>query len=383
MSRTRVLFLTASYPTPEEPLLGVFVQAHAHAVAAHCDVAVVHLERAPVRQIRVTEQAGEDFPTWRVSYPRSPAPLSYLGNLAAAAAGYRAVRRSGFAPDVLHAHFFLAGVPAVLLGRLLRKPVVVTEQWSVFLPGDPATLSPLVRRAARFALEGADTVMPVSEALRDGIRAHGIEPQRVEIVPNVFDAELFHPPLAAASPNGEARRLLSVGALYEATGMDYLLEAVALLGRERRDFHVEVVGDGDLRGELEAQRRRLGIEELVSLAGWRTKPEVAELMRGADLFVLTSRYDSNPCALIEALGTGLPVVATAVGGIPGMLSERSGLLAEPRDPQSIARQLAAVLDAPQRYDRAAIAAEARARYGAEQVGGAFARIYADALGRRA
>jgi glycosyltransferase involved in cell wall biosynthesis len=378
----KVLFVTASYPTPTEAAHGIFVKEHARAVAGYADVAVLHLDRAPVRRIHVEEVAGEELPTWRVRYPASPAPLSYASNVLAAFLGYRRVRRSGFAPDVLHAHFFLAGVPAVLLARLLRKPVVITEQWSVFLPDDPATLTPLVKAAARFAFTRADLVLPVSEALRDGIVASGIE-ARFRVVPNVFDDALFHPPAAFEAANGRARRLLSVGAMYEAKGWEYLLQAVALLAARRDDFALEIVGGGELLGEYEALRGQLGLERIVSFSGWRTKAEVAERMRAADVFALTSRYDSNPCALIEALGSGLPVVATAVGGIPGMVPEGSGLLAEPRDPESIAHQLEAVLDDPGRFDRPAIARAAHDRYGAEHVGRQFAEAYEDVIAGRA
>ncbi len=377
----KVLFLTASYPTVEGPALGIFVKEHARAAAAHCDVAVVHLERADVRRVSVEKEPDDEFPTWRASYPRRPAPVSYAGNVAAAIAGYRRAKAAGFEPDVIHAHFFLAGIPAVLLGRVLRKPVVVTEQWSVFLPDDPATLSPLVRRAAKFAFERADLVLPVSEALRDGIAAQGIA-ARFRIVPNVFDEQLFRPDGATARDHGRRARLLSVGAMYEAKGYDYLLEAVALLAERRRDFEVEIVGDGELRGEYEALRQRLGIEELVSFLGLRPKDEVASRMRNADLFVLTSRYDSNPCALIEALGSGLPAVATAVGGIPDIVRNGSGLLAEANDVRDIARQIESALDRLETFDRQAIAADARARFGKAEVGRALAEIYDEVVSRR-
>ncbi len=365
----RVLFLTASYPTPELPGAGIFVREHARAVAPHAEVAVVHLDRAPVRRIHTEKVAGEEFPTWRVRYPRSPAPLSYASNLAAAAL---AVRRSGFKPDLIHAHFFLAGVPAVVLGRLLRTPVVLTEQWSVFLPDDPATLSRVVRRAARFAFHGADLVLPVSEALRDGI-AEVAPRARFRIVPNVYDEALFHP---GGAPAGE--RLLAVGGMYEAKGWEYLLEAVALLKERRPGLHLDVVGDGELRATYEALAHTLGLDGTVTFHGHRPKEEVAELMRAAGLFVLTSRYDSNPCVVVEALGSGLPVVATRVGGIPGMVGEGDGLLAEPRDPASIAARIEEALAEPARFDRAQIAASARERYSLAAVGEAFAAAYDEA-----
>jgi glycosyltransferase involved in cell wall biosynthesis len=378
----RVLFLTASYPTADGPALGVFVKEHARAAAEHCEVAVVHLDRADISRLEVTQRKDEEFLTVRVRYPRSPNPLSYAANLAAAAAGYRRVRRHGFRPDVVHAHFFLAAVPAIALRPLHRAPVVVTEQWSVFLPSDPATLSPLVRRAAKFAFERAEVVMPVSEALRDGIRANGIH-ARFHVVPNVFDPGVFHPGTAPSERNGRPAHVLAVGAFYHAKGYEFLLEAVALLARERRDFHVDIVGIGELQPVYEDLRKQLGLEELVSFLGLRPKAEVAQMMRDADVFVLTSRYDSNPCAVIEALGSGLPVVATAVGGLPEMVRDGMGLLAQPENPASIAQRLAEAIDRPGAFDRDAIAARARERYGRAHVGDELLAVYGRALAQRA
>jgi glycosyltransferase involved in cell wall biosynthesis len=362
----RVLFLTTSYPTPERPASGVFVLEHARAAAPHADIAVLHLDRS--RGFGVERVENAEFPTWRARYPERPLPVTLAAHLGAAAVGVRAVRRSGFDPELVHAHFFLAGVPAVLLGR----PVVVTEQWSVFLPEDPLRLTPILRRAARFVYERAELVLPASAALCRGIEAEGLH-GNFRVLPNVVDTELFHPdgPRAGGRP-----RLIAVGLLYEAKGYEFLLEAVA---RIPRDLQLDIVGDGPLRPELEARARRLGLDKRVSFRGLRPKPEVAALLREADAFVLTSRYDNNPCALIEALASGLPVVATAVGGVPELVDERNGLLARPQDPASIAARIEELLDRLESYDRDEIARVARSRFARERVGEDLARAYADAL----
>lgn len=366
----RVLFLTTSYPTPQAPASGIFVQEHARAAAAHAELAVLHLHRS--RGFGVERVGDAEFATWRARYPARPVPLTLAAHVAAAAAGLRAVRRAGFEPEVVHAHFFLAGAVAVML----RRPVVVTEQWSVFLPEDPARLTPLLRRAARRAFEHAELVLPASEALRRGIEAEGIH-ANFRVVPNVVDTALFHPDgQRAAGPP----LLVAVGLLYEAKGYEFLLDAVA---RVDRDLRIEIVGDGPLRGELEARARRLGVDDRVAFRGLVPKPEVAALLRRADAFLLTSRYDNNPCALIEALASGLPVVATAVGGVPELVDERNGLLARPRDPASIAARIEELLDRLGSYDRAAIADAARIRFGREEVGRELARAYADAVALRA
>jgi len=270
---------------------------------------------------------------------------------------------------VIHAHFFLAGVPAVLLGRLAHTPVVVTEQWSVFLPDDPMQLTRPLRAAARFAYEHAAVVLPVSEALQRGIASHGIH-ARFEVVPNVVDTSLF-------SESGDSRngRLLAVGLLYEAKGYEYLLEALALLRREGRDLDLDIVGDGPERAAYTRLADELGLNEHAVFHGIVPKPEVARRMREASLFVLTSRYDNNPCVLIEAMASGLPVVATSVGGIPEVVDKRSGILARPRDPRSIADSIAAALDRPGGWDRRAIAASAATRFGRTEIGRRLAEIY--------
>jgi glycosyltransferase involved in cell wall biosynthesis len=372
-----VLFITSSYPTPGSPAAGIFVREHARAAAEHANVVVLHLERteeaaglSPAEPI-----AGENPPAWRVRYRARPAGASVALHLLGALRGWRAVRRSGFRPDILHAHFFLAGVPAVLLGLLTRTPVVITEQWSVFLPESPQRLTPALRASARWAYARARLVLPVSEALRRGIESIGAR-ARFRIVPNVVDTTLFAP--GTAPRNG---RLLTVGLFVESKGYEILFCAVAALAGRGRPVDLDVIGDGPGRESYVRLVRELGIEDRVSFIGFLPKAEVAERMRKAELFVLASRYDNNPCVVIEAMASGLPVVATAVGGIPEMVDGSSGRLAAPRDPERLADEIAAALDGVDAFDRVAIAASAKRRYGLEHVGAELADVYANASAR--
>jgi glycogen synthase len=346
------------------------VREHALAAAAHADVAVLHIERSEdVRGVTAARRIeGEELPTWRARYGARPAVLSAALSIVATFRGRRAIRRSGFEPDVVHAHFFLAGAPAALLG----KPLVVTEQWSIFLPESPQRLTPLLRAAARFAYGRARLVLPVSDALRRGIESAGAHP-RFRVVPNVVDTSLFSP--GESTRDG---RLLAVGLFTDAKGYEYLFEAIAVLARRGGRVELDVIGDGERRPALERLVDELGVRDRVAFHGILPKGEVAKRMRQAELFVLTSRYDNNPCVVIEAMASGLPVVATAVGGIPEMVDASSGRLATPRDPERIADEIEAALDAIDSFDRAAIAAAAKRRYGREHIGSELAAAYADA-----
>jgi glycosyltransferase involved in cell wall biosynthesis len=369
MSKPKVLFLTTSFPSAEEPAPGVFVLEHARAVAPHADVAVLHLDRRhDVRGISVAQDADAELPTWRARYPYRPTPLSIGAHVAAGIAGFRAVRRSGFEPDLVHAHFFLSALPAALL----PKPMVETEHWTAFLPEDPATLGPALKLAARLVLRRARTVMPVSESLAAAMRHAGIRgPFRV--VPNAVDTSLFTP-----GAGGGGAQLVSVGLLQHQKGMDVLLRAFAQVREQRSDAVLDIVGDGPERATYEVLARILGIDGAVTFHGFRPKTEVASILAGSDLFVLASRFDNNPCVLIEAQAAGLPIVATSVGGIPEIV-DGYGLLAEREDAEDVAARILEALGALDGYDRGAIAAHARECYSNERVGAEIAAVYAEAL----
>jgi len=352
---------------------GIFVREQVEAVSVRNKVAVVHLQRGGGR-FRVEGEPGLPFALLRVRYPRSPLayPLHFLGAVLA----LRRLRRGGFEPDVIHAHFFLAAFPPLLLRSLFRLPVVVSEHWSVFLPEDPATLGPGMLRAARLALSRAAYVLPASDALRRGMEAHGIKAQ-YRVVPNIVNTALFHP---GDARQHDRRRLLFVGLLYEAKNIAHLLRATALLTRRHADVELEIVGDGPDRPDAEALAAELAIAERVHFTGLQTKPEVARRMRESDLFVLTSRYENNPCAVIEALASGLPVVATRVGGLPELIDASNGRLSDPASVEDTADQVQHMLGALPDFDRKEIARRAADRFGANAVTATLESVYADAVG---
>ena len=375
-----VLFLTTNWPRPEMPTDGIFVREHARAAALQARVAAVHLARAAGERglFDVERLTDDEIPSWRVRYRRFGRPASYGAFVAGAVAAFRGLRRSGFEPDVIHAHSFLSALPAVALGRAFAKPVVYTEHWTVFVPENPMRLSGPMRAAARLALEAADIVLPVSADLARALSelAPGAN---VRVVPNVVDGRIFRPGEPRERPG---RRLLTAGLLdTDRKGLDVLLEALALLDR-RDGLRLDVVGDGSLRAQYEALAARLGLSEHVQFHGLCSKPELAARMQEADLFVLGSRYENNPCVVIEAMATGLPIVATRVGGVPELVDEASGELANPLDPRDLARAIEAALTRLETFDRGNIASRARDEFGTESVGRSIADVYTSLLSAR-
>lgn len=281
----------------------------------------------------------------------------------------RRLRRAGTPVDILHAHVHRMGWPAVVAGALLRRPVVISEhssEWS------ERTLSPGALRRARIAFRRAALVCPVSRALQASIEAYGVGGE-FRVVPNAADTEIFYP--SEQTPDAAPARLVNVALHEEIKGLDVLLRALARLAKSRPDVGLELIGDGPRRGSLERLAAELGIAERVRFRGALAPSAVAEALRAADLFVLSSRSETLGSAVIEALCTGLPVVATAVGGVPEVVGEEDGMLVPPSDADRLATGVSAALDDYGRFDRAAIARRAHQRFSTQSIGRIWDDIY--------
>ncbi len=359
------------------------MREHAKAVARYDDVVVLHAagrDQSLKESWRLTREEDpaltEGIPTWRLWHRASPLPkTSYAFYLASAFAAYRKLIANGFRPDVIHAHVFEAGLPAVLLGRRYSIPVVITEHNSDF-PRRRLARAAVWRARVAFAL--AQRVLPVSYALQRGIQAYGIR-GRFQVVPNVVDTERFLPP-ADTRLQPQPLRLLFVGSLIPVKGLSTLLTALTYLPWPQDSWRLDVIGDGSERAAYEKQAIESGLGGQVSFHGIQPKAVVADFMQRADLFVLPSLWDNAPCVLIEAMACGLPILATRVGGIPEIVTPAIGRLTPPGDPAALASALADMVQVLPSFDRRAIAAHA-AQYSPAEIGRALHTIYAECLKR--
>ena len=361
---------------------GVFVREHAKAVQLYDDVAVLHcllpdpaLPQPTWTEREIDPALTEGIPTYRAWYRAEPvSKTAYFRFLQSVRRAYQVIISEGFRPDVLHAHIYEAGVAAVLLGKRHRLPVVITEQFSAF---PRRLLSRHKVLKARWAFGQADRVLPVSAALQTSFERYGIH-ARFRRVPNVVDAGLFTPPSTPCPPH-DPIRLRFVGSLIPLKGVGFLLDALAQVQRQRQDWCLDLVGDGQDRAAFERQAADLGLAPQVTFHGWKTKTEVAGFMRQADLFVLPSLWDNMPCVIVEAMASGLPIVASDIGGIPEMVDAPViGALAPPGDAGALAAVLLARLATLDQTDRRLIASKAE-RFSMAVVGRSLHDIYEEVL----
>lgn len=349
MERLKVLFITSWYPTKEHPLLGVFVREHAKAVGLYDNVVVLNcvgrdpnLKNLWRMQQETDDSLTEGIPTYRVWYrPPTIPKIWYAAYLWGVFQAFRSIVAKGFCPDIIHAHVYEAAVPAVLIGKAYRIPVVVTEHSSGFpmrrLPRQDV-------RMARFAFSKADMVLPVSLSLQKAIENYGVK-ARFQIVPNTVDSSLFHPSFDSR-PDNRPKRLLFVSLLDPShnKGLPLLFDALARLKEHRADWCLDLVGDGPARQEYELLVADLGLVDKITFRGFKTKEEVAELMRQADIFVLASFFETFSVVAAEALVSGLPVLATRCGGPEEFITDDVGVFVPPGDAKALYEGMDFMLD---------------------------------------
>ena len=385
MKPLKVLFLAAWYPSEVSPLSGIFVREHAKAASLDNDITVMYAYRSPGHKVKglyeVTEAVEEGIRTIRIRY-RSPSarPDSSISRLLRQWSTFSHLRHfmeEGWRPDIIHAHVYSAGVTAVILGRLYRIPVVITEHWSGFVL-DQLTWER--RLAARFAMNRAKVVLPVSEHLKRRIEAYGID-NDFRIVPNVVNTELFYPSPNEDKEDGK-KRLLLVANLFPQKGITYLLQALKLVRGKRSDFSLDIIGQG-IKGarteDYEEITRGLGLEDVVNFRGARPREEVAEFMRNCHFFAQPSLYETFGVVYIEAMACGKPVIASDIPGPDEFITENVGILVPPKDVKALAEALEFMLDHYTDYSAEKIANYARERFSYEAVGKRLDEIYREVV----
>ncbi|MEE9512449.1 MAG: glycosyltransferase [Anaerolineales bacterium] len=244
-------------------------------------------------------------------------------------------------PDLIHAqHLWVTGYAA----HRAEMPYVVTAH------GTDLMGFRIYEDWKAVALDGAQhaqTVIAISKQVaRETIELYGIPDERVRIVMNGFDENIFHVMSVDRSkvmarygiPEEPGHLITFVGKLTEFKGVDVLLNAASIYEKELGDVVTLIIGDGALRQQLEMQAEQLGLDGIHFL-GHQPQPAVAEILNSADIFTIPSRVEPFGLVAVEALACGTPVVATNEGGLPDFVDERVGALVDVDDAGELANAI--------------------------------------------
>jgi len=247
--------------------------------------------------------------------------------------------------EIINAHFIWpSGYIAIKVKEVKEIPVIITAHgYDVY--EIPFRNKEMFKVTSKI-LANSDLIVTVSRKNKDILTSKlNVNPDKVVVIPNGYDPRKFKPlPRVVARKilnlPLEKRILLNVANLVPVKGHIYLLRAYKRVINSRNDVHLIIVGRGPLRRKLERYAKALGIRNHVHFVGPRPHSEIPLWMNAADLFILSSLREGNPTVVVEALGCGLPVIASDVGGIPEILtSHELGYLCPPKDEECLAQRI--------------------------------------------
>lgn len=373
----RVLSVCSVFPSPAEPVRGIFVRSRLQHMAAEAQICVLspaalvdyaRLRAAPFGARGVPHRCRDGrlnvlYPRWW--YPPMGGALN-AGFLFARLLPAALRLRRAFPFDLIDAHFgYPEGIAAAMLARALGRPLFVTLRGNETMHCRKSG----VRRLMAWALRNASRVIAVSERLRQFAISLGADPARAKTIPNGVDSSVYFPQNREQARRQfhiatDARVIVSAGYLIPRKGHHLAVRAVKALRDRGCPTQFLIAGapgrEGACEGLIRQTIAEMGVGDCVRLLGELPPAEVAALMSAADVFCLASSREGWPNVVHEAMACGTPVVATNVGAVPELIpSEQFGLVAAPGDQASLENALHAALR--REWDRQAIAAWAHSR----------------------
>jgi glycosyltransferase involved in cell wall biosynthesis len=241
---------------------------------------------------------------------------------------------------------------------------------------DKSTAQIAMQRAAYAA---AHKVVANSRAAADRLRLERVPGRKIAVIANGLDVDRFQPP----NPRPKLRKVVVVANLRPEKGHDVLVDAAAGVLQRYPDAQFEIVGGGPELQALLARAEAVGVLPAFTFLGHRD--DVPARMADGDIFVLPSRSEAFPNAVLEAMASGLPIVASGVGGIVELIDDgATGLLVAPDDARALTDRLCRLMNDPALASRLgnAARAEALARYSFDRMVAAFESLYLSELTRR-
>lgn len=387
----RVLLFSTLYPSQARPGHGIFVETRLRELLRRTEIQAqvvapvpwfpsTHarwgewalMAATPARELRHGVQV--EHPRYLLP-PKVGMTIAPLALALAAVPTLRRLKARGFDFDLIDAHYYYPdGVAAALLATWFKRPLAITARGS-----DLNLIAgfALPRRWMQWAAQKAVASIGVCEALVDVLRTWKIDDSHLHVMRNGVDLDRFAP-----MPREQARQqlgltggpwLISVGNLVPLKGHDLVLEALKALTQQHPHVRLAIIGRGPERERLERLAQALGVLDRVTFTGALPQSELTQWYGAADALVLASSREGMANVLLECMACGTPVVATAVGGTPEIVTDRKvGRLVAERTADELCNALIRVLAEP--ADRAAIRQHAET-FGWSAVSLAQARLF--------
>ncbi|MEW6536449.1 MAG: glycosyltransferase family 4 protein [Candidatus Auribacterota bacterium] len=373
-----ILSISTMFPSKAEPIFGIFVKRRLDALSHIVNLTVVSprpyfpfislTSRYRVRrEIPHREQVNERTPLYLPRFLSFPLVLKPLDGVFLFITMFFFIlrhRRKGLKFDLIDAHLaYPEGFAAIWLGNIFNVPVTITLRGHDvnYLPRYPVR-----KKQVLYALDKADRVFSVCNALRLEAGDLGVDINKIVVASNGVETDLFYPvdkkkACQKVGLDPDLRYILSIGYLIERKGFDLVIDALSILREKYNITDTKVIiiggrgGERYVKDELVEQIQRLNLDGQVIFIDTVRNEELNDYYNCADVFCLASSHEGWPNVILEALACAVPVVGTNVWGIPEIFGDNKdvGLIVE-RDKESIAEGLRSALT--KKWDSAKIKA---------------------------
>lgn len=344
LKRKNILFISSWFPDKINPTSGNFVQRHAEAVALLNTVEVLHAIGNTNQEEKFVfeDKIINEIRTLIIYYKKTETPiLNFLRRMKAYKVGFSRMQK----PDLVHANilhntlFF-----AVWLKKIHKIPFVLTEHWSALQMENIHKTSKRVLKIAKFIGNQAAYILPVSNNLLESLEQIGIKTPK-KVISNVVNTEIFN----IEKNDNVVPKFLHISNLIPLKKADRIISVAKKLHNDGFKFTLEIGGDGDFQ-KVQKDINQLYAGNYIKTFGAITYQEVAEKMKNSDCFVLFSENETQGCVILESLACGVPVISTAVGGVPEFVQENFGILIEKNSETELYNAMKNILENNQKFE---------------------------------
>ncbi len=362
----KTLLFSSLYPNSQRPRHGIFVETRLRQLLKSEQVetkVVAPIATFPIKTGAFKRYAESDsvpkhetlngIDVYHPRYfilPKFGGAITPMMMARAALPVVKSLINQGFDFDIIDAHYFYPdGVAAAILAKKLNKPLVITARGTdVNLFADYQLAGRLIKKSAL----QSNSIITVADSLRQKLIAKGVDAEKIHVLRNGVDKEIFHPisvderNILRNKLNIKPNTILSVGNLTKLKGFDLVIAALAKLSDANLipNVNLIIIGDGEERQNLQQQAADLRISDSVRFISNLSQSQLRDYYTSADLLVLASSREGMPNVVLESLACGTPVVATNVGGVSEILSDECGTIVNDRTDAALTKAIRTMLN---------------------------------------
>ena len=289
---------------------------------------------------------------------------------------YSIVTKKHGKPDIIYGQMYMNTLKGIHLSEQYNIPIVGIEHLGRFNEPNLNNWG-YTEKDAVYVYNNVDTVISVSEKLRKSLLHHFNRDSHV--VYNVVGKEFYY---KQCNSNNNTFTIISTGRLDYGKGYDLLFNALAIIKHQLPEkWKVIIIGDGEVRAQLQEDINSLNLQENILLVGKKNKNEIVELLQNAHMFVLPSRSETFGVVYIEALACGLPIIATDCGVPSEIVTKENGLFIPKENINELANAINYIAQNIHQYNRKAIAEDCQARFSSKVIAQQLTDIFEETIKR--